>query len=260
MSTLNRAKIQPFLSVVMPVFNERATIAEIISRVSSVGIDKELIIVDDCSTDGTREFLMDLRKSFSRKGSALPIKFAFHERNRGKGAALRTGFAQVTGSIVVIQDADLELDPQEYRQLVEPIQTGYADVVYGSRFLGKERGEVPAAHFWGNRLLTAASNLCTGLNLTDVWTCYKTFRREVLDGMRLQEDRFAFEPEFTAKVAARGWRVAEIPIGYMCRSEEDGKKISWKDGFRGLACTVYYSVSARLSFSGQVRPAVAVRN
>jgi glycosyltransferase involved in cell wall biosynthesis len=240
----SRKTSTPLLSVVMPTYNERATIEEIIRRVRAVAIDKEIIIVDDFSTDGTREYLRELAIAEDNTeqlsdGHKL-LKVLFQSKNYGKGAALRRGFEAATGSIVVIQDADLELDPQEYGRLIEPIQCGSADVVYGSRFLSNDPRAIATRNYWGNQVLTAASNLFTGLNLTDVWTCYKTFRREVLDGMTLRENRFAFEPEFTAKIARRGLRVCEVPVSYACRTEQDGKKLSWKDGFRGIACTVYY--------------------
>jgi len=236
----------PLLSVVMPVYNEIATIHEIILRVLSVDLDTELIIVDDCSTDGTREYLKILAVSEASDGAVTdrrrPLKIFFQDRNYGKGAALRTGFEQATGQIVVIQDADLELNPQEYGKLIAPIQSNAADIVYGSRFLGKNSQGAATPNYWGNKVLTTASNLFTGLNLTDVWTGYKTFRREILDGIELRENRFAFEPEFTAKVARREWRVCEVPVSYSYRTQKQGKKISWKDGFRGIACTVYYGV------------------
>jgi glycosyltransferase involved in cell wall biosynthesis len=244
----------PLLSVVIPVYNERATIAEIISRVQVVALDKQIIIVDDYSTDGTREYLAELAgacRAAEAQGTLAKgrLKFLFQDRNYGKGAALRRGFREVTGQIVVIQDADLELNPEEYGRLVEPIQLGLADVVYGSRFLNKGREEVPPSHYWGNKFLTGASNITTGLKLTDVWTCYKTFRREVLDGIELRENRFAFEPEFTAKIASCKWRVCEVPVSYACRTNAEGKKISWKDGFRGIACTIYYGIVARFQVS-----------
>lgn len=252
----------PLLSVVMPVYNERATIEEIISRVLAVNIEKEIVVVDDCSTDGTREYLQRLAVLFEARkcGTSGNLRFLFQDKNCGKGAALRRGFQEVTGEIVVIQDADLELDPREYGKLIAPIQLGRADVVYGSRFLGRKRESVPPSHFWGNRFLTLASNICTGLHLTDVWTGYKTFRREVLDGMCLCEDRFGFEPEFTAKIAAAGWRVSEVPVSYVCRTQKEGKKISWRDGFRGLGCTLYYSIPSRLGFASHVGREVPARN
>ena len=236
----------PLLSVVMPVYNEIATIHEIILRVLSVDVDKELIIVDDCSTDGTREYLKSLAVSEAADHAVTerrrPLKIFFQDRNYGKGAALRRGFERAVGQIVVIQDADLELNPQEYGKLIEPIQLNLADVVYGSRFLGKNSQGAASPNYWANRLLTATSNIFTGLHLTDVWTGYKTFKREILDGIELHENRFAFEPEFTAKVANRSSRIWEVPVSYSYRTQKQGKKISWRDGFRGITCTVYYGL------------------
>jgi glycosyltransferase involved in cell wall biosynthesis len=249
-STAGPNSDSPLLSVVMPVYNELATIHEIILRVLAVDLDKELIIVDDCSTDGTREYLKSLASSEAADPSVgekrRPLRIFFQERNYGKGAALRKGFEHAIGKIVVIQDADLELNPQEYLKLIKPIQLDGADIVYGSRFLGKNSEAAGTPNYWGNKMLTAASNIFTGLHLTDVWTCYKTFRREVLDGIELRENRFAFEPEFTAKVARRGWRICEVPVSYAYRTQQQGKKISWRDGFRGIACTVYFGIMCLL--------------
>ena len=226
------------LSVVIPVYNEKDTIGEIVRRVSTVdvGMDKELVLVDDCSRDGTTQVLKDLQ---ARQPG---WKFVFHERNRGKGAALRSGFSEADGDIVVIQDADLEYDPKDYKLLLAPIMDGHADVVYGSRFLGG--GPHRVAYFWhylGNRLLTTLSNMMTDLNLTDMEVCYKMFRREVLQSVVLKEDRFGFEVEITAKVArGKKWRVYEVPISYYGRSYAEGKKITWRDGFRALWCILKY--------------------
>lgn len=244
----------PHLSVVMPVYNEMATIKEILARVQAVDIDKEIILVDDGSTDGTREFLaelatgVDLQPSPTTENSVEqlphcdPIRIFFQKKNYGKGAALRRGFQKARGEIVIIQDADLELDPQEYPKLIEPIELGVADVVYGSRFLGKPRQDVSFAHYVGNKFLTVSSNALTGMKLTDVWTGYKVFRREVLQTIDIRENRFGFEPEITAKVARHGCRLQEVPVSYCCRARADGKKISWKDGFRGMWCTFRYSL------------------
>ena len=254
----------PLLSVVMPVYNEISTIHEIILRVLSVDLDKELIIVDDCSIDGTREYLKRLAISEAADSSATDrrrkLKIFFHDKNYGKGAALRTGFEQATGQIVVIQDADLELNPQEYEKLIAPIQSNAADIVYGSRFLGRTAQAAATPNYWGNRFLTWASNLFTGLGLTDVWTGYKTFRREILYGIDLRENRFAFEPEFTAKVAHRAWRICEVPVAYSYRTQKQGKKISWKDGIRGIACTVYYGTMCLIPGpnQGKVVPQLAI--
>jgi len=244
----------PKLSVVIPVYNERATIEEILRRVQAVEIEKEIVVVDDASTDGTREFLRDVQESAQRTppvltlpgaGGELPaenIRVFFQERNRGKGAALRLGFGQARGEIVLVQDADLEYDPQEYRKLLEPIERGVADVVYGSRFLGGPHRVLLFWHSVGNRILTTLSNMFTDLNLSDVWTCYKVFRREVLRQIRLEEDRFGFEPEITAKVAKGGWRIYEVPIAYYGRTYAEGKKITWRDGLRGMWCILRYNL------------------
>ena len=216
----------PLLSVVMPVFNERATIDEIIERVSAVPMRIELIVVDDCSTDGTREHLLTMQRE---RGFTLLLQ----ERNQGKGAALRRGFAAVTGDIVAIQDADLEYSPEEFPMLVEFIVEGRADVVFGSRFLGRHRVFL-FTHYLGNRLLTLLTNILYNTMLTDMETCYKVMRREVLTSMNLQSNGFGIEPEMTAKIFKRGFRVYEIPITYDGRSYEEGKKIGWKDGVIAL--------------------------
>ena len=212
------------LSVVIPVFNEQATIAEIIRRVRAVdvGLEKEIIVVDDGSTDGTRETLQPL--------AAPGLTVVLHEKNQGKGAALRTGFTRTTGDIVLVQDADLEYDPREYPRLIEPILDGRADVVYGSRFLGGPHRVLYYWHYVGNRLLTTLSDMLSNLNLTDMETCYKVFRREVLEKIRIKSSRFGFEPEITMKVAKLKCRVYEMPISYSGRDYAQGKKIGWKDG------------------------------
>ena len=228
------------LSVVIPVYNEEATILEIIERVRAVPITKEIIVVDDGSTDGTRACLEEI----ARQEGVLLIE---HERNRGKGAALHTGIARASGDIIVIQDADLEYDPAEYPKLILPILDGRADVVYGSRFSGGESHRV--MYFWhylGNRFLTLLSNSLTDLNLTDMETCYKAFRREVLQALRLEEEGFGFEPEVTARVAQQGCRIYEVGISYSGRTYEEGKKIGWKDGLRAIWCVLKHSIfSAR---------------
>jgi glycosyltransferase involved in cell wall biosynthesis len=246
----------PELSVVVPVFNERATIEEILRRVQAVEIDKEIVLVDDGSTDGTREFLAQLMQgSNSVADIAGPagrpdalrtdnLRIFFQDRNRGKGAAVRRAFQETQGEVVVIQDADLEYDPQDYHKLLEPIRRGVADVVYGSRFLGGPHRVLFYWHYVGNALLTTLSNILTNLNLSDVWTCYKVFRREVLETMRLREDRFGFEAEITARVAKGKWRVYEVPISYFGRTYQEGKKITWKDGVRGIWCTLRYNLFA----------------
>ena len=221
------------LSVVIPVYNEARTIREVVERVRAVGIDKEILLVDDGSTDGTRDHLADIARLSN-------VRVLYQPHNQGKGAALRTGIAAATGDIVVIQDADLEYDPQEYLRLVQPILDGRADVVYGSRFAAGPRPGAPFWHTFGNRLLTWFSNRFTGLGLTDMETCYKVFRREIIQRAPLRENRFGFEPEVTARIAGLGCRVVEIPISYAGRSYAEGKKIGWKDGVRAIWCILKY--------------------
>ncbi len=221
------------LSVVIAVYNEKQTILKILERVRGVPIPKEIIIVDDYSTDGTRDVLKNL-------APAEDLKILYHPHNRGKGAALRTGFGAVAGDIVVIQDADLEYDPVEYPILIRPILDGKADVVYGSRFLG---GPHRVLYFWhhvGNRVLTTLSNMMTDLNLSDMETCYKVFRSELLGKIKLQENRFGFEPEFTAKIARTRCRIFEVPISYSGRDYAEGKKIGWKDGVAAIYFILKY--------------------
>jgi glycosyltransferase involved in cell wall biosynthesis len=224
------------LSVVMPVYNESKTIREIVRRVLDVPIDKELLIVDDGSTDGTREILRELD---GRDG----VRVFLQPVNQGKGAAVSVGFQNAEGDVVVVQDADLEYDPNEYPKLLAPIADGHADVVYGSRFLGG--GPRRVLYFWhtvGNRFLTLASNMFTNLNLTDMETCYKVFRREVVQSMRIESRRFGIEPEITAKVARRGYRIFEVPISYYGRTYEEGKKIGWRDAVSALWTIVKHSM------------------
>jgi len=253
MSVENR----PAVSVVIPVYNEAATIAEIIQRVQEVDLEKEIIIIDDGSSDGTREFLADLAQhSTPNLGDMIPsaggrlpradnVRVLFQEKNQGKGAALRRGFREVKGRIVIIQDADLEYDPENFHRLIEPIARGQADVVYGSRFLGGPHRVLFFWHYVGNKFLTTLSDMFTDLNLSDVWTCYKAFRREVVAQIDLQENRFGIEQEITCKVAKNGWRVFEVPISYYGRTYAEGKKITWKDGLRGLWCILRYSLGAK---------------
>jgi glycosyltransferase involved in cell wall biosynthesis len=228
------------ISVVIPCYNEKNTIREIVGRVRSAPVTPdEIIIVDDASTDGTREILRC-------EVEPLVAKVVYHERNQGKGAALRTGFANVTGDVVLIQDADLEYDPREYPKLLQPILDGRADAVFGSRFMGSEPHRV--VFFWhmvGNRFLTLFSNMLTNLNLTDMETCFKAFRREVLDCIAVDEDRFGFEPEITAKLARLGCIIYEVGISYHGRTYAEGKKISWRDGIRAIYAIVKYGVFCR---------------
>ncbi len=223
----------PLLSVVMPVYNEKDTLREIVDQVLAVPVDKEIILIDDASTDGTREILKEL--------SADNVRVIFHDQNRGKGAALRTGFSECRGDIVIIQDADLEYFPEEYPQLIEPIEKDWAEVVYGSRFLGERHRVLLFHHYLANKLLTFLSNLITNLNLTDMETCYKVFRRDVIQALPLKQDRFGFEPEVTAKIARRRYRVFEVGISYNGRTYEEGKKIGVKDAFQALWCIFRYA-------------------
>jgi glycosyltransferase involved in cell wall biosynthesis len=233
----SNADIEPCLSVVMPVFNEAATVTDVIRTVLAQRLVQQIVIVDDASTDGTWEKLQPLAQNEPR------IKLVRHEANQGKGAALRTGFAQASSPIVIIQDADLEYDPVEYHRLLAPILSGKADVVFGSRFLGSPSGH-RVLYYWhsvGNKILTAFSNMATGVNLTDMEVCYKTFRREIIQKIKIEENRFGFEPEITAKVARLKVRIFEVAISYSGRTYAEGKKIGWRDGIHALWCIFKYN-------------------
>ncbi|MBM4002255.1 MAG: glycosyltransferase family 2 protein [Planctomycetes bacterium] len=224
------------LSIVVPVYNEAATIRTIIGRVIGVPLPKEVIIVDDCSTDGTREILQSLESS--------PLFTVFYKPvNQGKGAALRTGFSLASGDVIVVQDADLEYDPQDIPAVVKPLVENASDVVFGSRFLGDEPQDKSLTHRLGNQFLTLASNLFTGLPITDMETCYKAFRRSALDGIVLKQNRFGFEPEITAKLSRRNLRITEVPIRYQARGYAEGKKIGLRDLFNALWCIVRYGIA-----------------
>jgi glycosyltransferase involved in cell wall biosynthesis len=227
------------LSIVIPCYNEKDTIQKILERVKASPLDKEIIIVDDGSTDGTREIL-------ATQIAHQVDRIIFHEHNQGKGAALRSGFAAVHGDIVIIQDADLEYDPAEYEQLIKPILDGKADVVYGSRFRGGQPRRV--SYYWhsiGVRFLTWLSNIFTNINLSDLETGYKVFRRDIIQSITIEENRFGFEPEITAKVAKMKCRIYEVGISYSGRSYEAGKKLGWKDGFRAIWCILKYNLRRR---------------
>lgn len=234
---MNRAESQPCISVIMPVFNEAVTVGSVIEVVLKQPCVSELIVVDDCSTDGSWNELKKLSDYDVR------IKPFRHQWNQGKGAALRTGVREARAALVLIQDADLEYDPHEYETLIAPILAGRADVVFGSRFSGA--GAHRVLYFWhyvGNKVLTTLSNMATNLNLSDIETCYKVFRREVIQGIAIEESRFGFEPEITAKVARLGVRIYEVPISYYGRTYAEGKKINWRDGFSALRCIIKYNL------------------
>jgi glycosyltransferase involved in cell wall biosynthesis len=242
------------LSVVMPVFNEREFIQEVLRRVQDAPYDKEIVVVDDCSTDGTRKWLEQVRGIQELGQGEMPVldgkatlridnlRVFFQPKNQGKGAALRRGISEARGDVVVVQDADLEYDPKDYPKLLEPIYDGRADVVYGSRFLGGPQRVHFFWHYVANTLLTLLSDALSNLKLTDMETGYKAFRMEVLRKIQLKSDRFGFEPEITAKVAKGNWRVFEVPISYWGRSYAEGKKITWRDGFNAVWCILRYNL------------------
>jgi glycosyltransferase involved in cell wall biosynthesis len=242
------------VSVVIPVYNERAYIEEVLLRVQSVRLEKEVLVIDDGSTDGTRELLREFEKAQADGQSQIPlqngrgllslenIRFIFQDRNCGKGAALRRGFELAGGDVILVQDADLEYDPRDYQKLLEPIFDGRADVVYGSRFLGGPQRVHYFWHYAGNKFLTLLSDMLTNLKLTDMETCYKVLRREVVESLHLRSDRFGFEPECTAKIARGNWRVYEVPISYSGRTYAEGKKITWRDGLTTLWCILRFNL------------------
>ena len=240
------------LSVVMPVYNERATLRAVIEKVLAVPMEIELLCVDDGSRDGSREILGELEKEYAQ------IRVFLQPCNLGKGAALRRGIQEATGDFVIIQDADLEYDPADYQQVLDPLRTDKADVVYGSRFMGG--GAHRVLYFWhsvGNRLLTLISNCLTNINLTDMETCYKAFRRDVIQAIPIEENRFGFEPEITVKAARRHLRIYEVGVSYCGRTYEEGKKIGWKDGFRALYCLFKYSLKEPSATAAGVKSAPA---
>jgi glycosyltransferase involved in cell wall biosynthesis len=230
------------LSIVVPVYNEKRTINQVLERIQNAPFEKEIIVVDDCSTDGTREIL----RSFDSSSRIPSARFLYQPVNQGKGAALRTGIAAATGDIVIVQDADLEYDPTDYATLIQPIAAGLADVVYGSRFLSGPHRVLLFWHSLGNRILTLLSNMFTDLNLTDMETGYKAFRRELFSKITIEENRFGFEPEITAKIAKLRCKIYEVPISYFGRDYSEGKKITWKDGFAALYFIVKYNLRNRM--------------
>ncbi len=246
------------LSIIIPVYNERKSLELILARIQAINLDQEIIIVDDGSTDGTREFLKKLSETqdpipemkipphppFDKGGNGWisRIRIFFQDRNQGKGAALKRGIAEATGEVIIIQDADQEYNPEDYPKLLKPIAESRAEVVYGSRFLNNPRRAFIFQFYWANRFLTFFSNLCSGLALTDMETCYKLFKSEVIKSIFLEQNRFGFEPEITAKLAKKKVAIVEVPISYQGRSRQEGKKINWKDGFNAVWCILKYNL------------------
>ena len=232
----------PSLSVVIPVYNEESTINQTLSAVSAQDLATEIVIVDDCSEDNSAEKIKRAVVRLESKRPDLKVTFLQNEKNQGKGSSLRKGFQHATGDVIVIQDADLEYNPQEYNALIRPIAEGQADVVYGSRFIGGTHRVLYFWHYLGNKMLTLLSNMFSNLNLTDMETCYKMFRREILERIEFKSNRFGFEPEFTAKVARAKLRIYELPISYYGRTYNDGKKITWRDGLAAIFHIIRYNI------------------
>ena len=246
---MDHSNSTPSLSVVIPVYNEEETIDAILNFVSRIEIVNEIVIVDDCSKDQSVEIIKKSIESISKEKPQINFLFSQNEKNKGKGASIRYGFGMATCDVIVIQDADLEYDPNEYLRLIKPIADGNADVVYGSRFIGGTHRVLYFWHYIGNKMLTLMSNMFSNLNLTDMETCYKMFRREILDHFELRSNRFGFEPEFTAKIAKARLRIYELPISYYGRTYDDGKKITWRDGLAAIYHILRYNLTLGSLFS-----------
>jgi glycosyltransferase involved in cell wall biosynthesis len=246
---MDHSNSTPSLSVVIPVYNEEETIDAILNFVSRIEIVNEIVIVDDCSKDQSVVIIKKSIESISKEKPKINFLFYQNEKNKGKGASIRYGFGMATCDVIVIQDADLEYDPNEYLRLIKPIADGNADVVYGSRFIGGTHRVLYFWHYIGNKMLTLMSNMFSNLNLTDMETCYKMFRREILDHFELRSNRFGFEPEFTAKIAKARLRIYELPISYYGRTYDDGKKITWRDGLAAIYHILRYNLTLGSLFS-----------